>query len=296
MTSLTTVPRTASVDDVLEVLDRDGGVIVQDFLHPELLDTLRADLLPKLEQVSVGADRFSGFSTRRMSALFKHTRRMVDVVTDPLFLESARRVVDVPVVYGTGDRAMPMRPGLRIGVTQLIQIGPGQKAQMLHRDDWALLWRHHPSDRREARLQVMVAVSRFTEANGGTLVVPGSHRWDDERLPDRSEAISCEMSAGSALIFVGSTFHAGGANVTTDEVRTGLTATLDSANVRQEENMYLALEPELVASYPEEIQRLLGWQASEVTRMGWVEIDGQMADPIALLPRVASAPDAVRAS
>jgi ectoine hydroxylase-related dioxygenase (phytanoyl-CoA dioxygenase family) len=149
-----------------------------------------------------------------------------------------------------------MRPGIRIGITQLIQTGPGQRSQPLHRDDWALLWRHHPSDRREARLQIMAAMSRFTAHNGGTLVVPGSHRWDDDRLPEMSEAISCEMPAGSAMLFVGSTFHGGGANTTADEWRTGLTVAIDSANVRQEENMYLALAPEVVAGYPEEIQRL----------------------------------------
>ncbi len=283
MTSLTTLPGTASVDDVLEVIDRDGGVIVADYLHADVMDEIRRDLLPKIEAVPTGADGFSGRSTRRMSALFKHTRRMVDVVMNPLFIESARRIVDTPIVYGTGDQAIPMRPGIRIGVTQLIQIGPGQRSQPLHRDDWALLWRHHPVDRREARLQVMLAVSRFTKENGGTLVVPGSHRWDDERLPTADEAISCEMAQGSALLFIGSTFHGGGANVTTDEWRSGLTATFDTANARQEENMYLSLSPEVVASYPEEIQRLLGWQASEVTRMGWVEIDGQMADPNELL-------------
>ncbi|MFM8354507.1 MAG: phytanoyl-CoA dioxygenase family protein [Gammaproteobacteria bacterium] len=284
MTALATLPGTATVDDVLEVIDRDGGVIVADYLHADVMDEIRRDLLPKGELVPTGADGFSGRSTRRMSAPFAHTRRMVDVVTNPLFLESARRLIDTPIVYGSGDRAIPMRPGIRIGVTQLIQIGPGQRSQPLHRDDWALLWRHHPADRREARLQVMLAVSRFTQANGGTLVVPGSHRWDDERLPEPSEAISCEMAPGSALVFIGSTFHGGGANVTADEWRTGLTVAIDSANVRQEENMYLSLSPEVVASYPEDIQRLLGWQASEVTRMGWVEIDGQMADPIALLP------------
>jgi ectoine hydroxylase-related dioxygenase (phytanoyl-CoA dioxygenase family) len=280
---LTTIPRSASVDDALEVIDRDGGVIVEEFIHSDLRHALAADLMPRIDRVPTGRDGFAGRSTRRLSALFRHSRHMADVVTDPLFLETARRIIDTPIVYGVGEQARQMRPGIRIGVTQLIQIGPGQPAQPLHRDDWALLWRHHPSDRREARVQIMIAMSRFTAANGGTLVVPGSHRWDDERLPDTSEAVPCEMEQGSALIFVGSTFHAGGANTTTDESRTGLTVAIDSANVRQEENMYLALPPEVVAGYPEQIQRLLGWQASEVTHMGWVEIDGQMADPIALL-------------
>jgi len=72
-------------------------------------------------------------------------------------------------------------------------------------------------------------------------------------------------------------------NRTADQYRTGLTTGLDSAAVRQEENMYLALGPEVVRSYPEQIQRLLGWSYMPETYMGWVEIDGEMADPIRLL-------------
>lgn len=90
------------------------------------------------------------------------------------------------------------------------------------------------------------------------------------------------MSTGSALIFLGSAFHAGGENRTTNEYRTGLTMALDASSVRQEENMYLALSQGVVASYPEEIQRLLGWSAGS-NAMGWIEIDGQMADPNVLL-------------
>jgi hypothetical protein len=46
--------------------------------------------------------------------------------------------------------------------------------------------------------------------------------------------------------------------------------------------MYLALPAEVVASYPPDIQRLLGWSAGS-NAMGWVERDGQMIDPIHLL-------------
>jgi ectoine hydroxylase-related dioxygenase (phytanoyl-CoA dioxygenase family) len=125
-------------------------------------------------------------------------------------------------------------------------------------------------------------VSDFAVENGGTLVVPGSHLWDDERKPERSEAIPTVMPAGSALIFLGSTFHAGGANTTAGEYRTAVGLALDASNMRQEENMYLSLTSAEVASYPENIQRLLGWSAG-ANHMGWVEVDGQMIDPIHLL-------------
>jgi ectoine hydroxylase-related dioxygenase (phytanoyl-CoA dioxygenase family) len=156
----------------------------------------------------------------------------------------------------------------------------------LHRDDAVFLWRH-PTYGREARLQIMVALSDFTADNGATLVIPRSHLWDDDRRPERSEAIPAVMQAGSALLFLGSTYHGGGENCTADQVRTGLTTGLDLSFLRQEENMYLSLPADVVRSYPDEIQRLLGWSAGR-NFLGWIEIDGQMTDPIVLLQDAAA--------
>ena len=282
MTDLTRLPGTTSLDEVIAVIERDGGVIVEDFVPPAFIAELQADLLPKLDAYSPGRDDFSGFKTRRMSALFAKTRRAADVAIHPLFLGSAEHFVNRPIVYGSGEHARSVRPGLRLGGSQLIQIGPGEGAQPLHRDHWAMLWRY-PDYGRQVRVQIMVAVSDFTEENGATQVVPGSHTWSEERVADPSEAVSAAMKASSALLFLGSTHHGGGTNRTADQCRTGLTMGLDSAAVRQEENMYLALSPEVVKSYPEQIQRLLGWSYMPETYMGWVEIDGEMADPIRLL-------------
>jgi hypothetical protein len=282
MAELTRLAGTAALDAVIAAIDRDGGLIVEDFVTPELLAQLEADLLPEIETRSVGRDGFSGFRTRRMSALFAKSRRVADLVIHPLFLGAAEHFINAPLVYGSGEHARSVRPGLRIGGAQMIQIGPGEGAQPLHRDHWAMLWRY-PDYGRQVRLQLMLAVSDFTEANGATQVVPGSHTWSEARVADPAEAVPAVMPAGSALLFLGSTHHGGGTNRTADQYRTGLTTGLDSASVRQEENMYLALSPDVVRSYPERIQRLLGWSYMPETFMGWVEIDGEMADPIHLL-------------
>lgn len=279
--TLESLSNTSSVEEVVAVLERDGVVVILDFLAPGTLEGLRTDLIPRLEQRSTGRDGFSGDRTRRMGALFGHSRHCAEIVTNPLYLEAARHFLVRSHEVWIGDHRVPLAPDVRIGVTQAIQIGPGQGGQVIHRDDNAFLWRH-PTHGREGRVQIMVALTDFTEANGGTRVIPGSHLWDDERKPLASEVVAAEMPAGSALIFLGSLYHAGGENRTADEFRTGLTIALDASNVRQEENMYLALTPELVASYPEQVQRLLGWSAGS-NAMGWVEIDGQMADPIVLL-------------
>ena len=281
MAGLTALPNTATPEQAIVVIDRDGGVIIENFLSPQTLAGLRADLLPKLAGTSAGRDTFSGKNTRRLGALFSHTRHCAEIVTHPIYLPVAEHYLRKPHEVWVGEHRFTMTPDVRIGVTQAIQIGPGEGAQPLHRDDNSFMWRH-PTGGREGRVQIMIAISDFTEENGGTLVIPGSHLWDEQRKPERSLAVSTVMKAGTALIFIGSTFHAGGHNRTTDEFRTGLTIALDASNVRQEENMYLALSPQVVASYPEQIQRLLGWSAGS-NAMGWVEMDGQMADPIHLL-------------
>jgi len=274
---------TASADDVVAALERDGGVVIEGFLAPATLDGLRSDLMPRLEQQATGRDAFSGFNTRRLGALFAHTRHCAEIATHPLYLPVAEHFICRPRDVWVGDQLRPVATDLRVGVTQAIQIGPGQPAQPLHRDDTVFMWKH-PTEGREGRVQVICAVSDFTADNGGTLVIPGSHLWDDGRKPEVSETVPTEMPAGSALIFLGSTFHGGGANRTASEFRTAAGLALDASNVRQEENMYLALSPEVVASYPEPIQRLLGWAAGR-NHMGWVEVDGQMVDPIHLLRR-----------
>lgn len=281
MTHLARVSHDAAVADVIAVLERDGGVIVEDFLAPETLAGLRADLLPKLERQASGRDGFAGFQTRRLSALFRHTRHCAEIATHPLYLESARHFVCRPRELWVGDARHSMAADLRIGMTQAIQLAPGQGAQPLHRDDTVFLWRH-PTGGREGRVQIFCALTDFTAANGGTLVIPGSHLWNDERKPEAAEAVPTEMKAGSALIFLGSTYHAGGANTTADEFRTAVSLALDASNMRQEENLYLSLPTEVVASYPQPIQQLLGWSAGS-NHMGWVEVDGQMIDPIELL-------------
>lgn len=281
MAGLARLSNDAAVSDVVNVLELDGGVIVADFLSPETLVGLRHDLMPLLERQSVGRDGFAGFKTRRLSALFAHSRHCSAIATHPLFLKPAEHFLCKTREVWVGEERLTLAADIRIGVTQAIQLAPGQGAQPLHRDDTAFLW-NHPTNGREGRLQIICAVSDFTAENGGTLVIPGSHLWDDDRKPEISEAIPTVMKAGSALIFLGSTFHAGGANTTANEYRTAAGMALDVSNVRQEENMYLSMSSEEVASYPEQIQRLLGWSAG-TNHMGWVEVDGQMIDPIHLL-------------
>ena len=277
---LVTLPNTCTTDEVIAVIERDGGVIISDYVSQDTLDSIRTEIRVPLDAVGFGQDDFSGNRTRRLGAVFKHTKHATEVVLEPHFQAAARHFLEVPTSCYFGDDSVEMVANMQVGVTQIIEIYPGEGAQPLHRDDAIWQWQH-PEGGRQARVQVMLAVTDFSAENGGTLVIPGSHKWGDSRAPKREEAIPTEMKAGSALIFIGGTYHAGGTNPT-ETPRTGLTLTLDIGWLRQEENHYLALPGELVKEFPEEVQRLLGWGVCPPF-LGWIEIDGLMSDPNILL-------------
>jgi len=278
MTGLTRVPADADLDEVVEILDRDGAVVVDGFVDRAVVDGLWADLGPALDAQGYGEDWYNGTRTRRVSSLFARTTKLAPVVTQPVYLGAARRIMQVPVPMWVGRSRVEMVPTIQISGTQLIQIHPGQGKQPLHRDD-ALHLRRHPGP--TSRVQLMLAMSDFTAANGGTLVIPGSHHWDDERPPHAEEAFPTEMAAGSGLIWLGGVYHGGGRN-TSDAPRTGLTIALDLGNLRQEENQYLAVPKESVLAYPEEVRRLLGYDRCP-PGLGWYEMD----DPYQLLTAAA---------
>lgn len=271
----------SSIEDVITALRQDGGVIIEDFIDQATLAGIKADLDPVFAQTPGGDDDwFLGTKTRRLSRLFSRTKHVATIATHPLFFGPAEALLCSPVDIWQGEERVAITPELRMGAAQAIQIWPGETAQPLHRDDGAFLWRH-PTYEREARLQIMVAVSDFTRENGGTMVIPGSNHWDDERPPRISDAVSTEMNAGSAMLFLGSTYHGGGANVSKDP-RTGVSIALDCSTLRQEENVYLSMSPSEVADFPEPVQRLLGWSAGR-NFMGWIEVDGKLIDPNVLV-------------
>ncbi|OPG07009.1 phytanoyl-CoA dioxygenase family protein [Microbispora sp. GKU 823] len=267
MAELTRVRPDADLDDVVAIIERDGAVIVENFVDEETLAGLWADLGPALDVDTFSDNWYDGFRTRRVSSLFARTTRLTPVVTQRLYLGAARALMQKPKTMWIGRSRQEVTPSIQISTTQLIQIHKGQGKQPLHRDD-ALHLTSHPGN--TTRVQLMLAMSDFTAENGGTLVIPGSHHWDEERAPQAEEAVPTVMPAGSGLIWVGGVYHGGGRNVT-DVPRTGMTIALDLGNLRQEENQYLAVPREKVLAYPEEVRRLLGYDRCP-PGLGWVEM------------------------
>lgn len=233
------LPASATVEEVTAQLERDGYVIVEGILRPYEVAAKKSALNQLLQQTRKGRNDFEGFETQRIYALFAKTRTFDEPATHPL-------------VLGVLDRVLG---SYQLSAPQAIQIGPGESAQNLHRDDGVYpIARPHP----ELVVNTMWALDDFTEANGATHVVPGSHTWVDKQPGPGSTALRAVMPAGSVMFFLGSVFHGGGAN-TTQRPRLGVILEYVAAWLRQQENQYLAVPREVVRDLSPRLQELLGY-------------------------------------
>jgi ectoine hydroxylase-related dioxygenase (phytanoyl-CoA dioxygenase family) len=241
---LTKCAASSSSDDLLEALERDGACIVTDLLESAKIDAIWDEVMPYVEASRFGGDEFSGKQTRRTGALVARSPSCRDVVMDEKILAAAHAFL------------APYTERILLHLTQTIYIGPGQGAQMLHRD--RLAWGKHLPLSIEPQFNTLWALTNFTADNGATRVVPGSHKWGWERQAQDDEICRAEMSKGSVLLYTGSVIHSGGEN-RTRESRMGLNITYCLGWLRQEENQFLSCPPDIAKDLPHELQKLLGY-------------------------------------
>jgi hypothetical protein len=222
-------------------LAADGYCIIPDALDRDMIDALSADLGPHFaaQPFSVGA--FYGERTKRFGALLRRSPHADALVRHPLILD----IVDA--VLG------PWCDRIALNLTQGIEIHPGAPAQFPHRDEdmWG-----GPKGETEYLVNVMWPLSPFTADNGATALWPASHRHRE--APLWADATPAEMAPGSALLFLGSTVHGGGANIT-DRPRCGIIVSYCLGWLKPFENQWLVYPPEIARTFDPELAALVGY-------------------------------------
>lgn len=247
----------ASMDahEISGILERDGAAIVTDALSPRQLQAINSEVDGVVAATNPGLRHpteeyfleFYGSQTIRLDGLPAKSKTFLEIMEESFMT----RVADIMLLPNCEDYLL--------NTAQLIQIGPGQTSQALHRDEDA--WQELKAPKPLLQVEAMFALSNFTIENGCTQVVPGSHKWDPEREAQPDEVQRAEMDAGSALIYLGNTIHGGGANVSTDKWRRGMFFGFVVGWLRTEENTFLTVPIEAVKDMPTRVQELLGYKA-----------------------------------
>lgn len=244
MSELVHLPADTTAELLVEVLQRDGGVIVDNVLNAQQLETLKAEIMPYVALCKDGRDDFSGKQTRRVGALMARSPACGEMALHPLINAACAQYL------------APFCDGYQLHFSQVVSIGEGEGRQQLHKDRY--VWGGYVPEQIETQFSTIWAVSDFTEENGATQVVPGSHLWDKKRRPQAEEITYAAMSAGSVFIYSGSTIHGGGANLTKQN-RVGALLHYTLNWLRQEENQYLSCPPAVAQRLPEDLRALVGY-------------------------------------
>jgi len=257
--TLPRLPATTSSAVVMEHLLREGVVVIEGALTPEQLAQVRTETAPWFEAAPGGAGDFFGHKTHRFSGVFVKAPSTADLAIHPLVLDAFEAVLRGP------NSDAPVCDTIDLSATQAIGIGAGEAAQFLHRDDELFPFAHAF----DVMANAMWAIDDFTQENGATRLVPGSHRWPRDRAPQPGDAITAEAPAGSAILWLGGVLHAGGAN-TTDQIRRGLVMSYKLGWLAPQEKLLLSIPPEAARAFPERLQQLIGYQLHK-PNLGWIE-------------------------
>lgn len=254
------IPVVSVSDDrakVVECLERDGAVVVSGVIDRAVRDSIVRELAPHLEAVDPdasinkkyeadgGAANFYPGKTRRITALVARSETFRTFVTHPLMLSACDAMLKPNCLH------------YQVHATAALEIGPGAREQVLHREEDPYQFFKVPRPR--MIVASMWAITDFSEANGGTLVVPGSHLWPADRTARREEIVAAAMPAGSVLLWMGGTLHGAGAN-RTDDWRYGVFLSYSLGWLRQEENQYIDVPGEIARTLNKEVRELVGYK------------------------------------
>lgn len=226
----------------LVTLFTQGYVIIPDFLSEIECRAIERGMELLLEDHTTGRNAFEGLTTQRCYALLGKSKEFEALAMHPKALEILDRI---------------LLPNYLLTAYQGIKILPGEKQQSLHTDDSFI---KVPRPRQPFSVAFIYAIDDFTADNGSTVVVPNSHVWGDDRVPDpaKDTIIPAVMKRGSAICFLSTTWHGGGAN-TSNGPRLALTAQYVEPYARPQENQFLLVPHERVLQMPRRLQSLLGW-------------------------------------
>lgn len=288
---LARLPVDAPYQDIEDILLRDGGLIVKDFLSKDhiarMMTVLNKHYPPEHD-----------FQYQTPGTFFPHETKVLwslagrdpscghDVCFHPLLAKLRAELLHMHITRPNNSGTQDMQTTTanippRLSLSVAFDMRPGARQQPLHRDEDVWGTTHEREWRREdiRQIGVLIAGTKSVKENGATLVIPGSHTWDDKRIPDVADAAYAEMEPGDALIFLSSTRHAGGANKVDPNSelarRVMFSYFFARGYLRQEENMLVSIPRDVVLAMSNEMQALIGYEASS-SHCGFVDFKSPM--------------------
>jgi ectoine hydroxylase-related dioxygenase (phytanoyl-CoA dioxygenase family) len=231
------------VDVYVAHLLEHGYVVIPQTEDPRVLKSLDSDLAEPFARTPFSRGNFSGRRTVRFGRALLRSDHAKTLIQNRLILNISKRVL------------RPWCDSIQLNLTQAIAVHPGAPAQLPHRDQD--MWCGPKGDIQYA-VNVIWPLVQFRRENGATLVWKGSHREEKDKYLVDDAVIAAEMEMGDALIFLGSTLHAQGANET-NEIRRAFVVGYSLSWLKPYDNNMLAYPPQIARRFSAELTELIGY-------------------------------------
>lgn len=251
---MTTISRAKTVEEASKLLDQDGLCVIEDVLDSAEVARVRNALKAGVARDEAGGVQLRGFPFDPDT----HNLRVFDLIgKDPVFIELVEHPMALALV-----RHLIGQPFLLSNFSANVT-APGSGAMGMHADQGYV---PAPWPPYAMAINVAWTLDNFTEANGATRFVPGSHKKDHgpdrEARYERTAPIECP--AGSIFVMDARVWHQTGPNRTAGETRAGLFAYYIRPFLRPQWNWYQTVTPELLQRLSPLMREMLGF-GSNVT-------------------------------
>lgn len=266
-----------SITAITEQLLKDGYVVLDDAMLRDDVTALREDLQSGFDETPFCQGGFYGARTKRFGRLLARSPRAAGFVQHETILPVVERVLGAYC------------DTIQLNLTQAIALHPGALPQFPHRDQD--MWRGEVG-RVEYLVNVMWPFTDYRADNGATLIWPHSHGGRCHDPEPAGEPVVATMKPGAALLFLGSTLHGAGRNLS-NTVREGMIVSYCLGWLKPYENQWLAYPPEVARTFSKELAGLAGYRQH---RPNLGNYEGQCPSILLeeLAPGVIGAVDALR--
>ena len=195
--SLTKIPATAPTEEIIAVLERDGGLILTDLVSSPDIAAVNDELEPYIQQAK--AETHAAYDlvpnqTVMVPGVVGKSATMAKIAEFDVIDRLRTATLEKKCTATWEDRTEEFTIGPLLNSSLTYHISYGGPRQRLHRDDMIHGIYHGGGGgggeynlENETMLGFMIAGTKTTRENGATMAIPGSHKWDHARVPKIDE-------------------------------------------------------------------------------------------------------------
>jgi ectoine hydroxylase-related dioxygenase (phytanoyl-CoA dioxygenase family) len=182
----------APIEEMIAILERDGALILTGLVSSQDIDAVNKEVEPHVNKARSETHQAYDLIPRQtimVPGVVGKSPTMARIAEFEVIDALRNAVLEKKCTATWENQVEEFKIGPLLNSSLTYHISHGAPRQWLHRDDMihGIYHQGEYSLSNETMLGFMIAGSQTTRANGATMAIPGSHKWDHHRTPRPDE-------------------------------------------------------------------------------------------------------------